>query len=213
MPKKNRKSLLERFKTELKFYQAILKDSRTPKSTKYFLGLAIAYALSPIDIIPDYIPLIGYWDDAIIIPALILIATRLIPKKLLEEVREAEYLKSISPMVTTVEKYADFTVFKLAGDVDLTTMPSIENIIAEHQDGLEQDIVFDFKAVTHIDTSTLAVLIYIINKLKQDHRRLGLIHCNQLVKDYVKVNKLESIIHVYDSINDVFKGASKLKSP
>ena len=79
--------LFDRFKKEIKFYQAILKDPRTPKLSKFFLGLAVGYALNPIDLIPDFIPVLGYLDDLIIVPGLIFIAMRLIPKKLLEEHR------------------------------------------------------------------------------------------------------------------------------
>jgi uncharacterized membrane protein YkvA (DUF1232 family) len=72
-------------------YQAVLKDSRTPKLTKFFLGLAVAYALNPIDLIPDFIPVLGYLDDLIIIPALIFIAVKLIPRELLQEIRKTEH--------------------------------------------------------------------------------------------------------------------------
>lgn len=89
MEKEGRKTLLEQSKAQLKFYQAVLNDPRTPRLTKFFLGLAVAYALSPIDIIPDFIPLVGYLDDLVIVPLLIFIALKLIPKKLLEEIRQS----------------------------------------------------------------------------------------------------------------------------
>jgi uncharacterized membrane protein YkvA (DUF1232 family) len=82
-----KKSLLDRFKDEIKFYQAVLKDSRTPKLSKFFLGLAVGYALNPIDLIPDFIPILGYLDDLIIVPVLIFIAVRLIPKEIMREHR------------------------------------------------------------------------------------------------------------------------------
>lgn len=77
--------MLDRFKKEIKFYQAILKDPSTPKLNKFFLGLAIGYALNPIDLIPDFIPVLGHLDDLIVVPVLIFIAIRLIPKELLQE--------------------------------------------------------------------------------------------------------------------------------
>lgn len=88
--KQEKITLLDRFKKEIKFYQTVLKDSRTPKLSKFFLGLAVGYALNPIDLIPDFIPVVGYLDDLIIVPVLIFIAVILIPKKLLEEHRNAE---------------------------------------------------------------------------------------------------------------------------
>jgi len=96
MIEKKKITLLERFKSELRFYQAVLKDSRTPRLTKLFLGLAVAYALNPIDLIPDFIPVLGYLDDLIIIPTLIFFAIKLIPRKLLQEIRKAEHSDNLS---------------------------------------------------------------------------------------------------------------------
>lgn len=55
--------------------------------TKIIIALALAYALSPIDLIPDFIPVIGYVDDLIIIPGLIYLAIRTIPRPALDECR------------------------------------------------------------------------------------------------------------------------------
>jgi uncharacterized membrane protein YkvA (DUF1232 family) len=95
MAEKNIRTLLEQFKAEIKFYQVVLQDPRTPKVAKFFLGLAVTYALSPIDLIPDFIPVLGYLDDLIVIPTLIFIAMKSIPKKLLEEIKQAQRAKSL----------------------------------------------------------------------------------------------------------------------
>jgi len=81
---------MNRFKQEVKFYQAVLKDPRTPRISKFFLGLAVGYALNPVDIIPDFIPILGYLDDLIIVPGLIFIAVRLIPKEIMRGLRKPE---------------------------------------------------------------------------------------------------------------------------
>ena len=62
-----------------------LKDKETPIIAKIFAGITVAYALSPIDIIPDFIPVLGYLDDIIILPVLIALTIRLIPKKIWEK--------------------------------------------------------------------------------------------------------------------------------
>ncbi|MGL4610024.1 MAG: YkvA family protein [Trueperaceae bacterium] len=82
------KQLAKTLKRELTLYQHILKDERTPKLAKIFLGLAVGYVLLPFDLIPDFIPVLGQLDDLIIVPGLFFLALRLIPKQLLQEHRQ-----------------------------------------------------------------------------------------------------------------------------
>ena len=65
------------------------RDPRTPLAAKLLAGAVAAYALSPIDLIPDFIPVLGYLDDLLLVPAGIWLAVRLIPAGLLEELRAA----------------------------------------------------------------------------------------------------------------------------
>lgn len=70
-----------------------MKDPETPLAAKIIAAIAVAYALSPIDLIPDFIPVIGYLDDLLILPALAAWAIKLIPKPVIERCRrEAEGL-------------------------------------------------------------------------------------------------------------------------
>ena len=64
------------------------RDPRTPWSAKAVAGFVAAYALSPIDLIPDFIPVLGYLDDLLIVPAGIWLAVRLVPPALMAEFRE-----------------------------------------------------------------------------------------------------------------------------
>jgi uncharacterized membrane protein YkvA (DUF1232 family) len=63
-------------------------DPRIPWYAKIVLVVTVAYAMSPVDLIPDFIPVLGYLDDLIIIPAGIALAIRLIPENVLDEYRE-----------------------------------------------------------------------------------------------------------------------------
>lgn len=83
----NLKAVARTLKRELRVYQLVLKDSRTPKLAKWLLGLAVGYALLPFDLIPDFIPVIGHLDDVIIVPVLILLALKLIPAEIIVECR------------------------------------------------------------------------------------------------------------------------------
>ncbi|MEW5769724.1 MAG: YkvA family protein [Pseudomonadota bacterium] len=60
----------------------------TPWLARTLAAFAAAYAFSPIDLIPDFIPVLGYLDDALLLPVLILIAMRLIPDHVWSECRE-----------------------------------------------------------------------------------------------------------------------------
>ena len=64
------------------------KDPRTPWYAKAVAFITITYALSPIDLIPDFIPILGYLDDLFIVPAGITLAVRMIPPEVLAEARD-----------------------------------------------------------------------------------------------------------------------------
>ena len=61
-----------------------LKDKETPLIAKIIAGITVGYALSPIDVIPDFIPVLGYLDDVMILPALVLLTIKLIPSNVWE---------------------------------------------------------------------------------------------------------------------------------
>jgi uncharacterized membrane protein YkvA (DUF1232 family) len=63
------------------------RDPRTPVAAKIVAGVIAAYALSPVDLIPDFIPVLGYLDDVVIVPLGILLSVRLIPTPLMREFR------------------------------------------------------------------------------------------------------------------------------
>ena len=86
---KNRlRTLSQNLKSELNFYRLVLEDPRTPRSARLLLGMAISYVLFPFDLIPDFVPVIGYLDDVVIAGGLVLLAMKLIPKEVLRETRE-----------------------------------------------------------------------------------------------------------------------------
>ncbi len=74
-------------KREIKVYRKILANERTPRLAKILLGFSIGYLLLPIDIIPDFIPVIGHLDDLIMVPVLVIIALKMIPKEVIEDCR------------------------------------------------------------------------------------------------------------------------------
>jgi uncharacterized membrane protein YkvA (DUF1232 family) len=64
-----------------------LKDPHTPWTARLLIGATVAYAVSPVDLIPDFIPVLGQLDDLVILPALIVLAIRLIPPDVMARCR------------------------------------------------------------------------------------------------------------------------------
>lgn len=81
------KNLARHIKQELMVYRLISKHPDTPWMAKLLFGLAVGYLLLPFDLIPDFIPVLGQLDDAVIIPLLIYFALKLTPKSVIEYCR------------------------------------------------------------------------------------------------------------------------------
>lgn len=83
----NLKERAKKLKTDIPAVFIALKHEKTPITAKILAGITVAYALSPIDLIPDFIPVIGYLDDLILLPLLVAWTIKLIPKYVMEECR------------------------------------------------------------------------------------------------------------------------------
>ena len=87
------KERAKQLKTDIPAVFLALKKRETPWTAKLLAALTIGYALSPIDLIPDFIPVLGYLDDLIILPAMVALTVRLVPAELMASCRaEAEGL-------------------------------------------------------------------------------------------------------------------------
>ena len=84
----NLKQKARELKLEAQVLMIAYKDKRTPITAKLLIGIAVGYLLSPIDLIPDFIPVLGILDDLIIVPALIALSIKLIPETVLSDARE-----------------------------------------------------------------------------------------------------------------------------
>ncbi|HEY9214199.1 MAG TPA: YkvA family protein [Ancylobacter sp.] len=94
------------------------RNPRTPWYAKLAAGLVAAYALSPIDLIPDVIPVLGYLDDLIIVPLGIALAVRLIPPEMMADYRQQAAIlaqRPVSPRAAVV-----IALIWVAGAVGLT---------------------------------------------------------------------------------------------
>jgi uncharacterized membrane protein YkvA (DUF1232 family) len=72
---------------EVEICGLILRDPRAPWLGRALLGCAVAYALSPIDLIPDFLPVVGHLDDVLIVPLLLFLGLSLVPREVVLEHR------------------------------------------------------------------------------------------------------------------------------
>lgn len=87
------KSRAKKLKSDIPAVFIALKKKETPIIAKIFAGITIGYALSPIDFIPDFIPVIGMLDDIILLPLFVALTIKFIPEEIFDQCRvEAESL-------------------------------------------------------------------------------------------------------------------------
>ena len=84
----NLRQRAENLKTDVPAVFLSLKDKQSPVLAKIFAALTVAYALSSVDLVPDFIPVLGYLDDVILLPALVALTVRFIPKEVMDSCRE-----------------------------------------------------------------------------------------------------------------------------
>lgn len=84
----NLKERAKELKADIPTVFLALKHRKTPILAKIISVVTVGYALSPIDLIPDFIPVLGYLDDVILLPALIALTIKLIPDDVWTECRE-----------------------------------------------------------------------------------------------------------------------------
>ena len=81
------KQRAKKLKTEVNALSLAYRHPQAPWYAIAFAGLVIAYSLSPIDLIPDFVPVLGYLDDLILVPLGITLAIRMIPEAVMDECR------------------------------------------------------------------------------------------------------------------------------
>ncbi len=95
----NLKQRAKQLKQDIPAIYLVMKSSETPIIAKILAFLTIAYALSPIDLIPNFIPVLGYLDDLVILPMLIVLTIKCIPKPVWQKAKnEAQELIATKQM-------------------------------------------------------------------------------------------------------------------
>lgn len=83
------KERAKKLKVDIPTIFLVMRDSDTPLPAKILAVITVGYALSPIDLIPDFIPVLGYLDDVILLPFLIMLTLKCIPEDIYAKHRQA----------------------------------------------------------------------------------------------------------------------------
>jgi uncharacterized membrane protein YkvA (DUF1232 family) len=115
----------KKLKREVLIVSLALGHPQTPWYAKVFAALIVGYALSPIDFIPDFIPVLGYLDDVILLPLGIALAIKLIPPVVLNDCREK--VKSNPPVMKSKIWLSAYIIIGLWIVISYTTYQMIVN--------------------------------------------------------------------------------------
>ena len=74
-----------------------------------------------------------------------------------------------------------------------------------YDDYLNKHILLDFKEVTHVDSATIANLIFLLNQLQHHQKKLALTHVSLTLEHYIEIDKVRSLIHVYGNEEEALK--------
>jgi uncharacterized membrane protein YkvA (DUF1232 family) len=96
-----RREVVTRFRRELRYYRALLRDPRTPRAARWFIGAGVGYLLMPFDFVPDFIPFLGQIDDLIVVPLLIGLGMLLIPPSVKRDVRNQPWVSGRTSVVSS----------------------------------------------------------------------------------------------------------------
>lgn len=113
----NLKLKVKSLKNEITALYYAYRNSRVPFLPKLIIIITLAYALSPIDLIPDFIPVLGYLDDLLILPVLITLSIKLIPFEIMQESRkkaEEEPVKLKKNWITAIIFILIWTIILVA---------------------------------------------------------------------------------------------------
>lgn len=114
------------------------------------------------------------------------------------------------PCVKEVKRIGQITIMRLQGSIDSATIPHLsENISDDMRRYLDRDIILDFKDVSYVDTATLAYIIFLLDKLQKQRRKLGIINTTPLLESHFEIEKVGALVRVYKDEEEALKELSK----
>ncbi|MBL7170450.1 MAG: STAS domain-containing protein [Candidatus Omnitrophica bacterium] len=116
--------------------------------------------------------------------------------------REGELL----PCVKEIKRIDNIAIMRLQGTIDSSTIPHLSaNISDDMKRYLDRDIILDFKDVSYVDTATLGYIIFLLDKLQKQRRKLGIINTTPLLENHFEIEKISALVRVYKSEEEALK--------
>ena len=110
------------------------------------------------------------------------------------------------PSIKETKRLSQTTIVRFQGVIDSSTIPVIsKNIKSEMKIYLDRNILLDFRKATHIDSSTLGYMISLLSQLKKRDRKLGLINTSSEMDNYLDIERVRSIVHVFKNEKEALK--------
>lgn len=107
--------------------------------------------------------------------------------------------------IKEIKRLENLTIVRFKGSIDSSTIPDIEKY---EKNELDRNILLDFKDVSHIDTSTVATLILLLNDLKKSHRKLGIINATEQLISVLTIERVGTLIHIYKDEKEALRELS-----
>lgn len=113
----------KQLKIEIYAIYLAYKDPRVPWYARIFAACVVGYAFSPIDLIPDPIPILGYLDDLILVPLGVVLALKMIPPEVLAECREkAQEIMHLGKPVSRIAVFVIITIWVILATLAIAFM-------------------------------------------------------------------------------------------
>lgn len=104
------------------------------------------------------------------------------------------------PCINEIKRIDHVTIMRLQGSIDSSNIVHLSsNISDDMKRYLDRDIILDFKDVGYVDTATLAYIIFLLDKLQKQHRKLGIINTTSLLENHFEIEKIDALVRVYKS--------------
>lgn len=110
------------------------------------------------------------------------------------------------PYVRAIQEMENLIIARLKGPIDVTTVPAVSmDFTGKLRRYLDKNILLDFREVTHVDSSTIANLIFLLIQLQHHHRKFGITHVSPALESYIEIDNVRELFRIYSDEAEALK--------